>query len=185
MKDCLQTEGQSIFDHGVSVQQHALDLIYFLETGENKNKYPLPDFIINYRQQIIDRLLPLEIIKEYTLFHDIGKPFCQVIDENGKRHFPDHANISYSKYLEIGGSQEVASLIKRDMDIHVLKDKDVPEFSQGKEAITLLLVGLAEVLSNSRLFGGYNSISFKIKYKHLSKRGNAIIKKVLENDRKK
>jgi hypothetical protein len=63
-----------------------------------------------------------------------------------------------------------------DMDIHLLKDVDVLEFSKRPEAMTLLLTGLSEIHSNCAMFGGIESTSFKIKWKHINKRGNAILK---------
>ncbi len=45
-----------------------------------------------------------------------------------------------------------------------------------KDAFTLLLAALAEIHSNSRMFGGENSDSFKIKFKKLEQRGKQICK---------
>ena len=61
-----------------------------------------------------------------------------------------------------------------DMDIHLLKGDGVPEFAIRPEAATLLLTGLAEVHANAAMFGGIESTSFKMKFKHLKRRGNAI-----------
>jgi len=66
------------------------------------------------------------------------------------------------------------------MQIHLMKAKDVDEFCEDPSiALTLLVVGLCEVHSNAEMFGGINSVSFKIKWKQINKRGNAIIKKIL------
>lgn len=61
-----------------------------------------------------------------------------------------------------------------DLDIHCLKADDVKEFINRPEAITLLFVGLSEVHSNSNMFGGLNSTSFKIKWKQIDRRDRAI-----------
>ncbi|MNC77597.1 hypothetical protein D3C75_1295840 [compost metagenome] len=61
------------------------------------------------------------------------------------------------------------------MDIHLLKDEGIAEFAKRQEAATLLLTGLAEVHSNARMFGGLDSTSFKIKWKHIDKRGKKIV----------
>jgi hypothetical protein len=34
------------------------------------------------------------------------------------------------------------------------------------------------VISNSKMFGGFSSVSFKIKYKHIDKTGKRICKKL-------
>jgi hypothetical protein len=58
----------------------------------------------------------------------------------------------------------------------VLKLADgVKEFSQNPYALTLLLTGLAEIHSNCQMFGGFDSTSFKIKFKCISQRGKQII----------
>jgi hypothetical protein len=43
-------------------------------------------------------------------------------------------------------------------------------------AVTLLLAGLAEIHANAEMFNGFDSPSFKIKYKQIDRRGRAICK---------
>ena len=62
-----------------------------------------------------------------------------------------------------------------DMDIHLLKADGIEEFASRPEAATLLLTSLAEIHSNAAMFGGIDSTSFKIKWKHINKRGKKII----------
>lgn len=102
--------------------------------------------------------------------------YCLEIDENNKRHFPNHANISEQTWLSIGGSKEVANLIRMDMDIHLLKAEGIAEFSSRPEWATLILTGIAEVHANAEMFGGFDSVSFKIKAKHIEKRLKQILK---------
>lgn len=110
-------------------------------------------------------------LKLYTIFHDIGKAFCLQVDSDGKRHFPDHANVSYQIFKQTFNNDIAADLIKHDMDIHLLKANGVDEFVKNPHAITLLLTGLAEVHSNAEMFGGNSSVSFKIKHKSITQRG--------------
>lgn len=178
MKNCPQTDTQSVYEHGVSVRDHIFQLIDFLETGEIEGEWKLSPWMYEYRQQISNALLPEDIIEEYTTYHDCSKPYCIQYDSNGKRHFPNHAELSCQKWLEVGGNKEAAILMKMDMDIHLLKDKDVEEFCKRPQAATLLLSGLAEIHSNAAMFGGLSSTSFKIKYKQIDKRGAAICRKL-------
>lgn len=91
-------------------------------------------------------------------------------------HFKNHSKVSSDIYKEISNNETVTNLISRDMDIHLLKAKDVPFFCRDKkDAITLLIIGLCEVNSNAALFGGIESTSFKIKFKQIQKRGKSII----------
>lgn len=177
MMTCEQTQGQTIYQHGESVRAHLFDLINYLHTGEFSSdiSWQLPDWLALYREQIIEHLLPAHILSAYTLYHDCGKPYCRTVDADGRQHFPDHAQVSHDVWLAAGGSPEVARLILRDMEIHKLKADGVVEFCRDpQEAVSLLLTGLAEVQSNSRLFGGTSSTSYKIKFKHIQKQGRRI-----------
>lgn len=174
MRACQQTDSQSVYQHGVSVRDHIFQLINYLDTGIISDDCKLPDWIYKYRIQIKGKLLPKEIIDQYAVFHDCGKPYCITLDLNGKRHFPDHAEASYHTWLRANGNEQIAKLIRWDMKIHTIKAVDLEEFCQHPEAITLLLAGLAEVHSNAKMFGGTQSESFKIKYNQINKRGKAI-----------
>lgn len=176
MKNCLQTQNQSVYQHGISVRDHMFELIYYLESNIISNNWKLPQWIITYRTDLLKNLLSKDLIEEYTIFHDCSKPYCLYIDENGNRHFPNHAQLSGELWYKISGNKDVANLMSMDMDIHKLKSEQILEFASRPEAITLLLAGLAEIHSNSQMFGGIDSTSFKIKYKHIDKRGRAICK---------
>jgi hypothetical protein len=175
MKDCPQTDNQSVYEHGVSVYEHMLELIEYLRTGEIGSNWKLPDWVAHYRQELLDSLLPIDIIEEYAIHHDCGKTNCLQIDEQGKRHFPNHAQASHDLWLSLGGNQEAAKLMLLDMQIHTIKAVDVSAFCEYKGATTLLLAGLSEIHANAEVcFGGFDSTSFKIKYKQLDRRGRAV-----------
>lgn len=178
MQHCPQTDTQSVYQHGVSVKEHTFALIQMLQSGEIQNGWILPNWFSQYRQQILARLLPLDIIEEYTIYHDCGKPYCLTYDDQGKKHFPNHAEISYQTWLTVGGNELSAKLMQMDMLIHTIKANDLDEFIQHPEAITLLISGLAEIHSNAKMFGGTDSTSFKIKWNQINKRGKAICQKL-------
>ena len=100
-----------------------------------------------------------------------GKPLCLVIDDEGRRHFPGHAEASRKAWLETGGDRAVGDLIGMDMDAHLLKADDLEDFAARPQAASLLLTALAEIHANAAMFGGIESTSFKIKWKHIDKRG--------------
>ena len=126
---------------------------------------------MSYRTQLRDALMPRQIIDEYTLFHDCGKPYCP---SDGKRKFPNHTEVSYLIWLGVGGHLSAARLMRMDMQIHTMKADEVPSFCTQPEAPTLLLAGLAEIHANAEMFGGGTSVSFKIKWKQIDRRGRAI-----------
>ena len=49
------------------------------------------------------------------------------------------------------------------MDFHTLKNNDLVPLVKSKYGFSLYLTAWAELLANSSLFGGFDSLSFKIK----------------------
>lgn len=155
MTDTEQMKGLSVLQHGVSVNNKFKELYNHLYNDKPlTSEWKLPEWLIENKLYIKSQLLPLDIINEYQIYHDCGKPYCLEIDEENKRHFPNHANKSYEIWGKINGNEQVGKLIKMDMDIHLIKDIDVEGFSSRPEAITLLITGLCEVHANSDMFGG-------------------------------
>lgn len=178
MKKCQQTETQSVYQHGLSVRDYTFKLIDMLRSGKISDGWKLPPWFMEYSGQILKSLLPENIIDEYTIYHDCGKPYCFMLDENGKRHFPNHAEVSARTWINIGGNEQIGKLISMDMMVHTMKAADIDEFCSHPEAATLLIVALAEVHSNASMFGGVESQSFKIKFSQINKRGKAICHKL-------
>lgn len=183
MQNCEQTKGQTLFDHGVSVKNHLFDLINHLRFGDELlYVWRLPDWVMDNKNCILCSLPSDETLMLYTTYHDAGKWACLEVDENGRRHFPNHAEVSYEYFKKVFDNDVAAELILHDMDIHLLKAVGVEEFSKNPHALTLLLTGLAEIHSNSRMFGGMESTSFKIKWKSINQRCKQIIKLIKERN---
>ena len=177
MGQCEQTPGQSVLDHGESVNSYLFDLVGHLRTGQPlKFEWKLPDWIYEHKNMFLESLPDDETLSLYTRYHDIGKPFCLEIDENGRRHFPNHAEVSYKVFTQFFENNVAAELIRSDMDIHMLKSEGVEEFCKNHHRLTLLLSGLSEIHSNAQMFGGMSSTSFKIKWKAITQRGKQITK---------
>ena len=66
------------------------------------------------------------------------------------------------------------------MDMHTMKPADIPSYRHLDIAPVLLLTAWAELNSNSIMFGGTDSTSFKIKAKNLTKLSRAIINALKE-----
>lgn len=176
MKECFQTANQNMLAHGQSVRSWYLDLNRLVLGEKHSKEWRLPDWInhstiFNHLEECANA----EAIKLYQIYHDCGKPFCREVDVDGRQHFPNHAEVSKARWLECGGSQEVADLIGMDMDVHTLKACEVEEFARRPQAITLLLTGLCELHSNAQMFGGVESTGFKIKFKNLERFGKRIL----------
>lgn len=64
------------------------------------------------------------------------------------------------------------------MESHKFKAIEIEDFIKIPDCITLLIAGLCEVHSNASMFGGIDSVSFKIKWKQIDRRGREICKKM-------
>ena len=184
MINCEQTKGINVLEHGISVKDYLFDLLNHIRTDEPlKYEWLLPKWILSdeNKDMILSSLPPDETLQLYTTFHDCGKPFCVKVDEDGRRHFPDHANVSHKVFNKFFNDKVASELILHDMDIHLLKSDKEKQFAENEHALTLLMSGLSEIHSNSTMFGGINSTSFKIKWKNIAKRGEHIIHLIKTN----
>ena len=182
MKNCFQFQNMNMIDHGNMVHQYYSDLI-----GSRNYEW---DF--GKVGQMVDDLIPSafskEYMKNYQVYHDCGKPHCRTVDEQGKQHFPNHAQVSYNVWLQAGGDPETAWFILHDMDFHTLKGDDLNDILSDPRSISLLLTAWAEIHANAQMFGGIDSTSFKIKRKHLEKQTKLVhqelnkLSRGLEND---
>ena len=187
MINCEQTQGQNVLQHGISVRNYLFDLLNHIKTGSAlKYEWKLPKWILSEENQnlFVDKLPPDKTLDLYTTYHDCGKPFCVKIDSDGKKHFPEHASYSYKVFKKLFNDEIASTLVLHDMDIHLLKAEGEKKFSENLNALTLLLSGLSEVHSNSNMFGGLDSLSFKIKWKNLVKRGEHVIHLIKSNTNK-
>lgn len=168
MQETEQMADLSVHEHGLAVVESYKDLIIKLE-----NEELVIDSILNTMySKLKDKLLPLETIIRYQEFHDCGKPFCLYYDEEGKKHFPDHANVSYEVWKKLFPEDIVVQdLIKKDMDFHTMKGDELEKLWEEPLAPTLYFTAWAEIIANSKMFGGFDSTSFKIKKKKLIQAG--------------
>lgn len=89
MKDCPQTQNQSVYDHGVSVNKYFWELYGGLKDGSSEIPgWKLPSWSLDYREEILANLFSAEIINDYTIFHDCGKLECRTVDRDHKIHNP-------------------------------------------------------------------------------------------------
>lgn len=173
MRTCEQTSGLSVLAHGIQVARYFRDLKqHVLYQRPLQYEWKLPEWA--YSPTLWQSVLPAATVNRYQVYHDCGKPFCQTVDEAGRAHFPDHARVSAEIWQSLGQPDIEAQLMAHDMEIHLLKDEGVEAFCHSPLAATLLLTGLAEIHANASMFGGIDSVSFKMKHKHLCRRGKAI-----------
>lgn len=178
MKSCEQTKGQSVYQHGVDVFETFELLLDSLRYGK-ANGFRISNYLKENSKNLLSSLHDMEDCERYLLYHDCGKPRCRTVDDEGRVHFPNHAEVSGDTYLSAGGDEKVANLIRWDMAIHSLTADEIGELCKiwtVKDASTLLLAAIAEVHSNAKMFGGIESNSFKSKVKKIERRGKQICK---------
>ena len=182
MSNTPQSSNQSVLEHGISVLTYFNNIRNNIINDPYDDNLKIPEHLKS--KKFLNYLLDDDIISNYLLFHDIGKPYCITWnDENKKFSFPDHANISSNKFLELSthiDKEQISKLILHDMDFHLLKPNQVEDFIKNtnltkSELYTLLYACLSELNSNAVMFGGYDSVSFKIKYKNFEKISKKII----------
>lgn len=181
MKQTEQAPGQNIVQHGLKVFQYTNKLL-----NKQYEGFTLPQWWDEFEEQIFDNLHDFKTIKHYTIFHDIGKPFCLEIDSEGKRHFPNHAQKSKEIWLShFPDRKDIARLIEHDMAFHTLSADEILALNLStKDICTLLLSSLAELHANADTFypdEGTQSTWFKIKFKKWNKIAKKICEKIFNH----
>ena len=75
MKANFQVEDiQTIYQHGISVLNEVKKIIYELKYKKESN---LPDFLYQYSDILLEKLVDYKTLYLYCVYHDCGKPFCK------------------------------------------------------------------------------------------------------------
>jgi hypothetical protein len=168
MKNCYQTSGINMLQHGEMVHSEYQALIDSLENGELTELIPIYSLIKN-------KLIPIDQLKNPQIFHDCGKHICLIVDDSGKRHYPNHAAVSAQQYSLIFPNDQIGKqLIEMDMLFHTARGEDLVSLCKHPLAPTLYLTAWAEINANCSMFGGKESESYKIKKSRLLKAGKKL-----------
>lgn len=185
MMNTNQAEGQNILEHGESVYQHYSQIKKHMEGKidlSNKPSWVIPKWLNENFYNILEILPSNYVMERYLTLHDCGKPLVQTTVE-GKTRFPGHSEASaemfktvFSHDMTSESDKLIAYFIEHDMDAHTLKADEVEGFASSEHALTQAVVALSEITANAEMFGGTNSVNFKIKYKTLNQRAKKIFK---------
>jgi len=166
MKSTEQMKNLSTLEHGKMVFRYFQKLIEDIENGLYNDK----PYILKIYEAFKKTNIPYRTLKLYMIFHDCGKWKCLTIDDEGRRHFPNHAEISYEIFRETFPHDIDAQwLIRLDMLFHTGSCEDIKNCIDTDLLPTLALTAIAELHANASMFGGMESTSFKIKAKKLSR----------------
>lgn len=163
MEACEQTKGMNMIQHGQMVHAHYQLLVQQLQSGLHDCKE------LQALWTKFGRTLPHpSILERYHVYHDCGKHLCLTIDEQGRRHFPNHAECSAQQYAHIFPEDGfTAALIRHDMDFHLMRGDDLKQLWKSPFAPILYFTAWAEINANAEMFGGRESESYKIKRSRL------------------
>lgn len=166
MQNCYQFENVNMYEHGLMVNREYFNIITALELGIIDEVFP-SELIDVYQKS---HLLDFSLMVQYHILHDCGKPLCRIVTDEGRVQFPNHADESFQQIRKFFPSEtDLQYLVQHDMDFHVLKPDDLKSIAESKYGFSLYLTAWAELIANSQMFGGFDSISFKIKRKKLLK----------------
>lgn len=166
MKNCFQFENVDMYEHGLMVSREYTSLLKSLKEGLISEVFPpvLIDLLSS------NSTLDDELMLQYHSLHDCGKPLCREVDDDHRVRYPDHARISYEQIKKIFPEElDLQFLVLHDMDFHTLKPDELVELASSKYGFSLYLTAWSELMANARMFGGFDSVSFKIKRKKLIK----------------
>lgn len=171
MSYCEQAPGYSVYQHGIDVAARYADLWKLLEGEEAHLPWHLSPKTLEALQRARSKAMHPSEAKDYHVFHDCGKPYCVTTDPDGRRHFPAHAQESSSIWARLYPEQHtIIELMRLDMWCHMSKGEEREHIAAHPLGPTLLLTAYSELHANAgRLFGGFESDSFKIKRKCLDK----------------
>lgn len=172
METCYQTSDMNMLQHGEMVADYYEDLYLLLLGKTPRFEWKLPDL----SGLPLTKVLSPCATRQHLIYHDCGKHLCKVMDEQGRAHYPNHAEISAEAYFDATGDEVASWFIRHDMDLHTLKGDALEEMLSNKRIFTLLLTAWAEIHANAVMFGGIDSTSFKIKWKHLARITKRLLK---------
>lgn len=166
-----QMQGLTVYEHGIAVHHQYIKLLEGLQNGTCND--PVLKDVYEVLQYC---LLDMKTMQRYQVYHDCGKPYCREV-QDGKVHFPDHANVSADLWKTLFPKEVLISdLMRLDMMWHTISLSDADEFWEHPLAAALYFTAYAEILANCQMFGGEESTSFKIKRKKLQRCGKKLLK---------
>lgn len=174
MLETKQGPDLDVLRHGVEVHQRYRDLLRLLRGRKPVMYWDLPDWFMK-AAKLIPKQERFQDMRRFHLFHDCGKPYSMQIEDGNKR-FPDHEKVSGQVSRKLKFKENISQMIELDMICHKTTSEEFEQYKNHPLLPSLLLTSIAEVYANNRLFGGFDSESFKIKHKKVLSR----LKQILE-----
>ena len=148
MRACEQAPGLDMWAHGEWVHTHYQRLYDALLQGQAPKE--LQAWFTRALGGDHGCLLSPQEACAYHIYHDCGKPLALKVGEDGRRHFPQHADISAAQYALLFPTDiQTRGLIAHDMDFHVARGDAISQVWALPHAPTLYLTAWAEIYANA------------------------------------
>lgn len=164
----------NVLEHGMDCWHRYQRLIQQLGRGHVEPNWP--EWLQQSGSVLLARQASQACMRDYLVNHDCGKAAVLTHGEDGRLHFPGHAERSAQLWRQARKPEEQALLMELDMLLHTAPIEAMAEFSRNRLAASLLLATFAQLQSNAHsIFGGEQSDSYKIKLKALNRRAKALL----------
>ena len=128
---------------------------------DQKNDYHIYD-VLEHILVVLDNVGDSYLLKIAALFHDIGKPNCFTLDDNGVGHFYGHWDesvIIFDKYKDIFRLSDGDYKYVRDLiQYHDLRPvtENMPKFKElfGDKVNELLILKKADIMAQNPIYNG-------------------------------
>jgi hypothetical protein len=149
----------------------------------------VPKWYLDNHETIVDVMPDPDVWGIYAIYHDCGKWRVRTVDADGRQHFPGHARASADLWRSVDietpsvNRALIADLMQNDMALHTLTAAQLRDSVVMRHidlASTLLISSIAELHANAPMFGGFGSDSFKIKAKHVKRRGAQVCRRFFD-----
>lgn len=100
MEETHQTKDMNVYQHGKQVWFYMNKIL----NGDHQDMR-IPSWFSENKDFILGSLPDRDMLQTYAIWHDIGKTETLVVGEDGRRHFPGHAEASRRLWLELGGEE--------------------------------------------------------------------------------
>jgi hypothetical protein len=168
---CEQAPGLNLLQHGQSVHAQYRQIQRDFEQGQLDCK-ELQTLYARFERELPDT----ESLERYHIYHDCGKHLCATQTAEGKRQFPNHAEVSAHQYgILFPEDVRTKQLISLDMAFHTLRGEELLRLCADPLAPILYFTAWAEVNANAVMFGGRSSESYKIKRSRLIQAGKKLL----------
>lgn len=166
--------------HGSAAWWHYGQIYRALRRGEFDTQWP--QWLKTHGSQLLSRQLCAPSMHDLLAYHDCGKPFVMLRDDEGALHFPEHARRSAQVWRSVGGTEQEAQMMELLSVLHTGKSEEVGALANHAFMPSLLLAAYAHWCAEAKSsYGGLDSERARRKLKGLNLRAELLLSRGLSN----